>query len=162
MIKIPKTPPCYLTTNQLEKCSGADHTPCNPHPNVAFKNPCLRATGEFGSFEHHLPVPLVWCPEMNAVIPFTTIRYQETGFARCPAGGPKFGSVTTGLHVLAPTPMGLDLVIWLVQTSAIWAEGTYIISRRAVKSQYMIFFHIPFPCCDDFVSEAGKGARHSL
>ena len=106
MIKIPKTPPCYLTTNQLEKCSGADHTPCNPHPNVAFKNPCLRATGEFGSFEHHLPVPLVWCPEMNAVIPFTTIRYQETGFARCPAGGPKFGSVTTKTSYL-----GIDVEI---------------------------------------------------
>ena len=25
---------------QLEECPQADHTPCNLHPNVAFKNHC--------------------------------------------------------------------------------------------------------------------------
>ena len=41
MMKIPKTAPCYLTTNQSEQSPGA--APFTP--NAAFKNPSLEATG---------------------------------------------------------------------------------------------------------------------
>jgi len=40
-------------------------------PNVAFKIPSLKATGEFSSFEHELPILLTWHPEINAVLSFT-------------------------------------------------------------------------------------------
>ena len=50
MIKILKTSPCYLTTNQSE-CSWADQAPKDPTHNAAFKNPCLKAMKEFRSFE---------------------------------------------------------------------------------------------------------------
>lgn len=39
---------------QLEE----SHASCSPHPNVAFKNPFLKAIGEFKSFEHEMPILL--------------------------------------------------------------------------------------------------------
>ena len=52
MIKIPETPPCYLTTNQSEQSPQAT----TRTPSVLFKkkNPSLKAIREFESFEHEL------------------------------------------------------------------------------------------------------------
>ena len=52
----PETSPHDLTTHQQTKeliKHLATHT-----PNIAFKNPSLKAPGEFGSFEHELPILL--------------------------------------------------------------------------------------------------------
>ena len=46
----------YLTTHQSENCAWADHIPCDPLPHTVFKNPFLKVTGEFWSFEHELPI----------------------------------------------------------------------------------------------------------
>ena len=48
------TPPCYLTINQSKK----SYLPVTLTPNVAFKNPSLKAIRESGSFAHDLPVLL--------------------------------------------------------------------------------------------------------
>ena len=40
--------------------------------NVAFKNTSLKHIGEFGSFEHELPVLLAWCLAVNTVLSFMT------------------------------------------------------------------------------------------
>ena len=48
--------PNYLTTHQSENCAWADHVPCDPLPHTVFKNPSLKVTGEFWSFEHELPI----------------------------------------------------------------------------------------------------------
>ena len=52
IIKVPKTSPCDHTTNQSEESPQA----ATFIPNVAFKNPSLKATRKLGSFEHELPV----------------------------------------------------------------------------------------------------------
>ena len=52
----PETLPPHFTTNQQAKeliKHLVTHT-----PNVAFKNPSLKATGAFGSLEHELPILL--------------------------------------------------------------------------------------------------------
>ena len=63
MIKIPETSPCYFT-NQIEK--KLTH-PAALTPVLAFKNPSLKATGDFRAFEHE-PLTLLaghptnkWC-----------------------------------------------------------------------------------------------------
>ena len=93
----PKIPPCYLTTNQSGGCPRADQALCDPLPHFVFKNPSLKATGEFGSFEHELPILLAWRHvghfTINVVLSFTTPQYQEIGFTAW-VSGPKFGLVT--------------------------------------------------------------------
>ena len=49
---IPVTPPCYLTVNQSENCTQADHIPWDVLPHLAFKNALLKLTGNFGLFDH--------------------------------------------------------------------------------------------------------------
>jgi len=55
MIQIPETSPCYFTINQPKEILWA----VTLTPNVAFKNPFLKAI-EFRSFEHKLPILLAW------------------------------------------------------------------------------------------------------
>ena len=43
--------PNYLTSNQSEECSRADHS-CPPPPSPVFKNFSLKAFKEFGPFKH--------------------------------------------------------------------------------------------------------------
>lgn len=52
ILQILKTSPCYLTNNQSEECPQADQTPCDPHPNSVFRNPCPKPIEQFGSLEH--------------------------------------------------------------------------------------------------------------
>lgn len=54
MIEIPGIPPSYLTTNQSEE----GHTPCSTSPKFALKHSTLKPMGEFGPFEHELPILL--------------------------------------------------------------------------------------------------------
>ena len=58
MIEILKTSPCYLTTNQRIIRELVTH-PVTHTPHLAFRNPSLKAIGEFGSFERELPVLLL-------------------------------------------------------------------------------------------------------
>ena len=51
-------------------------TPPAPPPPLAFKIPPLTATGQFGSFEHKMPILLAWHLNMNAVLSFTTTQCQ--------------------------------------------------------------------------------------
>ena len=84
-----KIPSGYLTTNQSE--GRADHAPtlslC-----LAFKTPSRKAFGEFGSFEHELPILLAWphvgCLGTNAALPFTTTRWQQIDFTACSQADP--------------------------------------------------------------------------
>ena len=57
-VEIPQTSP---PTNQKKVHELIMH-PMTLTPNNYFKNPCLKATGEFRSFEHELPILLAWCP----------------------------------------------------------------------------------------------------
>jgi len=72
MIKISKISCCYLTTNQSEESPKAVILT----QNVAFENSSLKSVREFGSFEHELPIPLVWHPAINAVLSFTATQCQ--------------------------------------------------------------------------------------
>ena len=98
MIEIPKTLPCYLTVNQSENYAQADHVPCDPLPHTVFKNPSLKALGEFRSFENELPVLLAWCPAMNSVHSFATTPCQWIGFSARQVSRPKFSLVTTVMN----------------------------------------------------------------
>ena len=94
LIKIFKTSPCYLTTNQSEECPWTDNIPCVCTPNVACKNPSLKTIKEFRSFEHQLPVFLASHPAKNTVLSFTRTWCQYIGFALCWTSGPELGSLT--------------------------------------------------------------------
>ena len=48
----------HITTNQLEEGPQAYHAPHTPLLHPVFKNFSLRAIGEFGSFEHDVPILL--------------------------------------------------------------------------------------------------------
>lgn len=48
MFEILESSSCYLTTDQSEECTQADHAPHNPLPPLAFKNPSLKGMGEAG------------------------------------------------------------------------------------------------------------------
>ena len=76
MIEIPEISPCHLAINHSENFAQADHTPHDPLPHTVFKNPSLKAIGEFGSSEHKVHVLLAWHPAINAVFSFTTILCQ--------------------------------------------------------------------------------------
>lgn len=62
----------YVDANQFKNCAGADHTPYRILPHSDFKNASLKTIKEFGSFEHELPILLVWHPAVNAVLSLTT------------------------------------------------------------------------------------------
>ena len=74
----PLTLPCHLTINQLENCEKADHISGRRLPHTAFKNALLKPTGEFGSFEHELPI--LFFRVMNATLSFTTTWCQWIDF----------------------------------------------------------------------------------
>ena len=94
MTEIPKTLPCYLTINQSENCVQADHTPYDLLPHTVFRNSSLKATGEFGSFEHKLPILPAWCPAINAVFPSPQSGVGRLALLQRWMSRPKFGSVT--------------------------------------------------------------------
>ena len=70
-------------------------------PSVAFKDPSLKAIRESGSFEHKLPILLMWYPAGIAVLSFTTIQCQQIDFTVC---GKRiqvwFSNITAGLSML--------------------------------------------------------------
>lgn len=115
----PEITPSYLTTNQSKECPWTDQATWHPLPYLTFKNPSLKAIGEFRSFEHELPI-LAWHPGINAVLSFTTTWYQQIGFTVYWASRSKFALVT----IIAPASsiQGLNeliyvkhLELWLTQ-----------------------------------------------
>ena len=70
-----------LDANQSENWAQADHIPSGPLSHLAFKNPSLKSTGEFGFSEHELPILTAWHPAINALHSFTTTWCEPTGFA---------------------------------------------------------------------------------
>ena len=75
VIKIPETSPCYLTISQSEE---SPYT-ATLTPNVAFKNPPLKAIQESGSFEHELPSFLDWIPAIGYLLYFF---FKQPGISR--------------------------------------------------------------------------------
>ena len=56
--KLTQNTTCYLTTNQ-KNVYELVRQPTTFTPNVALKIPSLKAIGEFGPFEHEVPIPHV-------------------------------------------------------------------------------------------------------
>ena len=83
--EIPKTSPCYLTTNQSEESPWADHTSYNLSPNAVFKNTSLKAIGVFGSFEHELPISFLGTLQINPYFVANT-RFQSLAFCALGTG----------------------------------------------------------------------------
>ena len=81
MTEIPETSPCYLTLSQSEGGVQADHTPNDSLLYLAFKYPFLKATGEFESFEHELPVLPAWLQTGHLAIN-VLISFITTGVSR--------------------------------------------------------------------------------
>ena len=100
MIEIPETLPHYLTVNQAENYAQADHVPYDPLPHTVFKNPSLKALGEFRSFENELPVLLAWCPAINTM--FLPHKSVSVDWLFCTLSEQnQCGSVTTVVNVFS-------------------------------------------------------------
>ena len=86
----------HITTNQLEEGPQAYHAPHTPLLHPVFKNFSLRAIGEFGSFEHEVPILLTW-PAASLHFPLSQLAVSGLALPSIQqATGPKFGSVTEG------------------------------------------------------------------
>ena len=69
-------------------------------PGVAFKNPSLKANGEFGSSGHLAARFLCWALAIDTVLSFTTTWSPLIVFAALQASRPKFGSVTGSVELI--------------------------------------------------------------
>ena len=116
---------CYLVLNQSENCAGANHAPCNSLPNLAFKNPSLKAIKEFGSFEHLLALLLEWpCSKHCTFLYHNPISVDW--FYSKKANEPKFRLVTP------PLP----------QLYGSWGRRFFKIIMKKKKSEVFDSFHL--------------------
>ena len=96
ILEILETSPCYLTTTQSEEGPQAGHAPHDPLPHTVFKNLCLKATGEFGCYEHELSILLAWPhvgrPAVNAAFSFHNLGSVDQLYCVW-VGGREFGLV---------------------------------------------------------------------
>ena len=93
-------PPDYLTSNQSEEYPWADHPESLPFLHPVFKNLSLKEFEELGEpFKHELPWTLWFAPcnKHNTFLHHSLVSVDWLHHAQ--AGGPKFGVVTTSLHM---------------------------------------------------------------